>query len=181
MRVQARTNGSREWIRTVARETDRFLSYLVVVLLFAMMAIVFLDVLARYLFAGQVPGSFELAELMLGTMIFTALPTITRFRKHVYVDLIDTSLPAWILRWLVRSSDLLVGVVLGIVAHLLWQEGQKMLGSDVTTEFLRIPLWPFIFYFCAMAGFGACMSLIMACAPDFWIGEGHSIDGDELE
>ena len=85
---------------------DRFTSYLhwvfgglAAVAIFALAGITFVDVWARYVFNAPIPGAYEVSELIMGVMIFSALPVVTWRGRHINIDLLDQVTPGWLTRW----------------------------------------------------------------------------------
>jgi TRAP-type C4-dicarboxylate transport system permease small subunit len=67
----------------------RPLAWLGAALVFAMMALTFVDVVGRYLFNAPVKGSAEATELMLAVIVFAGLPLAAAAREHIRIDLLE--------------------------------------------------------------------------------------------
>ena len=67
----------------------RPLAWLGAALLFAMMALTFVDVVGRYFFNAPVRGSAEATELMLAVIVFAGLPLAAAAREHISIDLLE--------------------------------------------------------------------------------------------
>ncbi len=65
------------------------LKLIAAVMIFAMAALTFLDVIGRYVFAAPIQGTFEIVGLLLGVVTFSALPLVTHSRSHITVDLFE--------------------------------------------------------------------------------------------
>jgi TRAP-type transport system small permease protein len=95
---------------------QRAIGGLLVLMLSAMVALTFTDVLGRRLFNSPVFGANDLTEHMMAIIIFAGLPVLTAQRGHLSVDLFD--------HWLLRSRfrlwhkavDVLIASVLALVA-----------------------------------------------------------------
>ena len=85
----------------------RALEVVAAALLIALMLVTGLDVIGRYALNAPLPGAFELTQLLLAALIFTALPLVSRAGGHVEVDLVVAALPAP----LVRALGVLAAVV----------------------------------------------------------------------
>src|SRR5918992_3564347 len=100
------------------RRADAVLGIAASAILFAMMALTFVDVVARYVFNRPIRGAFELTELLLLVLIFAGLPLVSHADEHVTMDFID--------RWLgPRGRRALSRIINVIVAALMlfmaWQ------------------------------------------------------------
>ena len=91
-------------------------SVALVVLLSAMVALTFVDVIGRRLFNAPVFGGNDITEHLMATIIFAGLPLLTSRRGHLSIDLLDAWLlkPGW--RWWHKGVDLLIAAVLGLIA-----------------------------------------------------------------
>jgi TRAP-type C4-dicarboxylate transport system permease small subunit len=102
----------------------------------------FVDVLARYVFNAPIPGAYEISELIMGIMIFAALPVVTWRGTHITIDLLDLITPRGIAGW--RDSFMFL-VSAGFVAVLgweLWDLAQTLASYGDVTEYLRLPIHP---------------------------------------
>jgi TRAP-type C4-dicarboxylate transport system permease small subunit len=90
---------------------------LLVVLLSAMVALTFTDVVGRHLLNTPVFGANDITEHLMAVIIFSGLPLLTAQRGHLSVDLLDTWLlqPGW--RPWHKLVDLLIAAVLGLIAY----------------------------------------------------------------
>jgi TRAP-type transport system small permease protein len=138
------------------------------VVLFAMMALTFVDVLGRYLFNRPLPGAYEMVAFMMPLMIFAALPVVCYREGHVTVDLLEGVTPmAW--RPVQGAAVSLLGsAVVGVLAwRLFLQAVDNGRNDEVSTEHL----WPLsIFgYFMATMSALACLSMLVV-AVQHWHG-----------
>ncbi|HSD40506.1 MAG TPA: TRAP transporter small permease [Burkholderiales bacterium] len=67
----------------------RPLAWLGAALVFAMMALTFVDVVGRYVFNAPVRGSTEATELMLAVIVFAGLPLAAAAREHIRIDILE--------------------------------------------------------------------------------------------
>ena len=126
---------------------------LAAVLLLALVAVTGIDVIGRYLMNAPLPGAFELTELMLGALVFAALPLVSREGSHVEVDLIVTALP----RRITRPMGLAAAAVsAAVLVYFAWQLGQlalRLFEDGRQSNSLGVPFWPF-----AALGAAACLT-----------------------
>ncbi len=121
-------------------------------LLFAMMALTFADVLLRYWFNAPLPGAFEVTELLLASLVFLGWPLVTLHREHVSVDLFERLLP----RALRAPRDLLVQLLCAVCAAVLcwrmWHKAMDSLNYGDITSVLELPRAPVFFLGCVALG-----------------------------
>jgi TRAP-type C4-dicarboxylate transport system permease small subunit len=106
-------------------------------ILFGMMAVTAIDVFGRYLFNAPLQGGYELTQLLMLSLVFAALPLVTRRTEHIAFTVVAGS------------------------AYLSWRlyvlGGRFILFGD-TTATARIPTAPFAYAgaaalaLCAVAG-----------------------------
>jgi TRAP-type C4-dicarboxylate transport system permease small subunit len=115
------------------------------VILFGMMAVTTVDVLGRYLFNSPLQGGYELTQLLMLSLVFAALPLITRRSEHITVGLFEQAFHG-------RARNLRDAIIAAVVvmgsAYLAWRlyvlAGRFSSFGD-TTATSRIPLAPFAY------------------------------------
>lgn len=149
----------------IAYRIDAVLGFAACVILFAMMALTFVDVVARYLANHSIPGGFEITELLMAVLIFAGLPLVSRRGEHVTVDLIDHFIGARARRVQGMLVELLSGVLLLALSALLWDKAQQTGGYGDTTTVLQIPLTPFVYVMMAFVLLAGFVHVIRAFTP----------------
>ena len=151
--------------RTWERHADAVLGIAASALLLGMMLLTFVDVVARYLLNRPIRGGFEMTELVLLVLIFAGLPLVSHADEHVTMDFIDRMLPA-------RAVPVLIGVVHALVAavffFLTWQvliKAGRISGYGDTTDVLRIPVGPFVYFMAAMIFLTALVHVFKVFVP----------------
>lgn len=122
----------------------RALSAVAGLLMFAMMAITFIDVIGRYVFNRPVGATFEIIEIMLGLLIFSAFPLVTRNQDHITVSLFEQFFKGRV-GWFQHLFVLVFSA--GAVAFMsfrLWAEMLAMKADQDVGEYLDFELWPVI-------------------------------------
>ena len=111
-------------------------------LLFAMMIVTTIDVIGRYVFAQPLPGASEISQILLGLIIYFALPAVCLNQEHIVVGLVFDRLPS-------RARQLAGAVVNGVGAALLlvaarelWNHGGRLASYNDVTIYLRVPTGP---------------------------------------
>lgn len=136
----------------------RLLALVACILLFAMMIIVFIDVLGRYLFLAPLPAAYELVSLIMPATIFCALPLTMLREGHVTVDLLDALIPPRLETLQRVVVNLISTGALALVAWRLWVRSIDQAEYGEITDALFLPLWPFsagMSVLCAVAALAA--------------------------
>src|SRR5262245_25215996 len=105
-----------------------------------MMALTFVDVVARYLFNFPLRGGFEVTELMLLVLIFAGLPLVSHADEHVTMDFIDRMLPPAANRVLVRVVHLLCAALFFFLTWQVFLKARTIGGYGDTTDVIKIPI-----------------------------------------
>src|SRR5262245_31790705 len=129
---------------------DRVLGAAAAILLFGLMALTTVDVVSRYFFNWPLRGAFEVTELLLLTLIFAGLPLASRVDEHVTLDFIDALLGTTGRSLLRRAVDLVCGVIILGLAWRVWVKAGKIAGYGDTTDVLRLPVAPFVYFMTLM-------------------------------
>jgi TRAP-type C4-dicarboxylate transport system permease small subunit len=132
------------------RLADAVLGIAASILLTLMMALTFVDVVARYLLNRPIRGGFELTELLLLVLIFAGLPLVSHADEHVTMDFIDRILPAAALRVLVRLVHLACAALMFFLCWQVWIKAGKISGYGDTTDVLRVAVGPFVYFMAVM-------------------------------
>lgn len=113
------------------------------ILLAAVTAITFLSVMLRYGFSASIPDGFDIANNLMGILIFWGIAATSFRGEHIAVDLLwDAMSPRGR-----RAIDLFATTVtLGCLAVFAWMLLLKVLdsrASGIGTYDLRLPVWVF--------------------------------------
>jgi TRAP-type C4-dicarboxylate transport system permease small subunit len=132
------------------RRADAVLGVAASAILFAMMALTFVDVVARYVFNRPIRGGFEVTELLLLVLIFAGLPLVSHADEHVTMDFVDRWLtPAG--RWLLnRLIQFVVAALMFFMAWQVWIRAGRVSSYGDATDVLRIAYGPFVYFMAAM-------------------------------
>jgi TRAP-type C4-dicarboxylate transport system permease small subunit len=144
---------------------DRVLGAAAAILLFCLMAVTTIDVTGRYIFNFPLRGGFELTELLLLTLIFAGLPLVSRADEHVTMDFIDAAFGERGRRLLRRVVDAICGIIiLGLAWRVFFKAG-RIAGYGDTTDVLRVPVGPFVYFMALMVAVTAVVHLVRAILP----------------
>jgi TRAP-type C4-dicarboxylate transport system permease small subunit len=130
------------------------------VTLFALALITFVDVIARYVFNSPIPGAYEVSELIMGVMIFSALPVVTWRGSHITIDLLDRAIPSPIIPLRNVLLSLVSVAVLALLASELWGLANTLASYGDVTEFLRIPIHPTLQAMSLLAWFSCLLAFL---------------------
>ncbi len=121
------------------------LKLIAAVMIFAMAALTFADVIGRYVFSAPIQGTFEIVGLLLGVVTFAALPLITLARSHITVDLFDSFIRGRF-RW-IQQFTILAGsaCVIAFIAERLIAAGIDEAEANFVTEDLGLSRAPLLY------------------------------------
>ena len=155
------TEPERVWERRV----DAVLGIAASALLLAMMSLTFVDVVARYLFNRPIRGAFEITELTLLVLIFAGLPLVSHGDEHVTMDFIDRMLPPRALTILIRAVHAMVAALFFFLTWQMIIKANRIAGYGDTTDVLRIPVGPFVYFMAGMILLTALVHVFKVFVP----------------
>ena len=129
---------------------QRGLGMIAAICLFAMMALTFATVIARYFLNRPIAGDSELQAFLLGLIVFSALPLVTHAQRHIAVRAFASLLKGAALR---LQQAFVMGVTaagFAFIAYLLLLQGATLGAEDIRTSYLEIAEAPFVFVFAAL-------------------------------
>lgn len=144
---------------------DRVLGAAAAILLFGLMALTTADVIGRYFFNWPLRGAFEITELLLLTLIFAGLPLASRVDEHVTLDFVDKLLDRKGRLFLRRAVDLVCGLIILGLAWRVWVKAGTIAGYGDTTDVLRVPVAPFVYFMTIMVAVTGVVHLAKAMFP----------------
>jgi TRAP-type C4-dicarboxylate transport system permease small subunit len=144
---------------------DRVLGAAAAILLFCLMALTTADVVSRYFFNWPLRGAFEITELLLLTLIFAGLPLASRVDEHVTLDFIDMALSPRGRSLVRRVADFVCGVIILGLAWRTWVKAGKIAAYGDTTDVLRVPVGPFVYFMTVMVAVTGIIHLAKVIFP----------------
>lgn len=130
---------------------------------FLLMGLVFLtvvDVVGRYVLTAPLPGAFELTELMLGALVFAALPLATVTGEHVAVDALHDASPPRLRTAMVWLGGLASAAALWVIAWRLAVYSTRLANDEAVTDALLVPLAPLGWFAAAMAALSGVLAVV---------------------
>jgi len=103
--------------------------------------------------------------LLLLTLIFAGLPLASRADEHVTLDFIDMILSARGRLLLRRIVDFICGLLFLGLAYRVWIKADRIEGYGDTTEVLRIPVGPFVYFMAVMVAVTGIVHLVKVIFP----------------
>lgn len=145
-------------------QASRGLDSLAALILFLLMVLTCSDVVGRYFFNAPIFGATEMTRLMMGVLIFLALPVIFRREDHIAVDLLDGLFQ----RRLVEIRQIVINGVTSVLlfglAQRMWVLTNRAQEYGDMTEYLNIPLWPISGFMTGMIVLSALVTTTLTLA-----------------
>ena len=133
------------WDDRLGRGIEFFLGGCAAVILFLLMLVTFVDVVGREALSAPLPGGFEITELMMAVLIFTALPATSWKEEHVVIDLLDGMTPRAVARFGQVVMNLASGGVMAVISWQITKLARELQGYNELTEILQIPVAPIVY------------------------------------
>ena len=124
-------------MKSLVPRLERTVEYLMALALAVMVALVFGNVLMRYLFNSGFAAAEELARLMFVWLIFLGAILALRHHGHLGVEMVQAKLPRPLRRACAVLSHLLMLYGLWLFLQGSWQ--QTVIGMDTFSTVLRYP------------------------------------------
>lgn len=123
----------------------RWTSVLSMISLVAMMLLVTVDVILRRAFNSPIYGSYELEQLMLVFILYTAIAYIMSRRGHIVVNTLTIYFPKSLYSVVTGVAYFLCLILLSLIFWGTLHYGLSQLKVGETTWLLKLPVAPFIF------------------------------------
>ena len=141
---------------------ERLLTIIAGVILFVTMTMTTIDVIGRYLFDRPLGFAYEVTALLMATVVFIALPSVTLHREHIAIGLIDS---VWHGR-VAASRNLVIALVIAACMLFLCYRMYLFVGRFHSygdrTDVLKLPLYPVAAVGGLGIGLAAFAALILA-------------------
>jgi TRAP-type transport system small permease protein len=119
---------------------------------------IFLAVVLRKFFSWQIPDSYDLGKMLLGTLIFWGIAATSYRGGHITVDLLWTAANAKWKRAIDVFATLVLLFVVTVQTVMLFDKVRATYVDHVLTYDLNMPTWPF--YAVAWLGDVSAVALI---------------------
>ena len=144
---------------------NTLLKYFVGLLLLCLMFITVIDVIGRYGFNAPLPGANELTELVMGVLVFAALPLVTVRSEHITISLLENLFKGWVKRVQQEIIRAICMTVMITMSWRLWLKGDELASYSDTSSYLHVPLAPIAYFMSVMAAFSALLLILMILVP----------------
>lgn len=143
----------------------RLLAGVAALLIALLIGVTCVDVIGRYLLNRPFGGAYELTQMLLGALVFVALPLTTADGGHVEVDLALHLLPHRMQRVLGRLAGLISALAFGYFAWRLVVIAGAQLHEGTRSASLGLPMAPLAFLAAASCALSAVLMLLPRSAP----------------
>jgi TRAP-type C4-dicarboxylate transport system permease small subunit len=133
------------FIGRVADPVARYLNFIAMLFLAAMMVLTGVDVGLRYFFNRPISGSYELTQYMMPMVVAFGLAHCALEDGHVQVELLTSKLPIRLQNVMKSVANLALFAVFVLIAWQATVRGIGMIVSGLYTEVLYLPIYPFVF------------------------------------
>lgn len=147
-----------------ANTIRRTVEIVLVVLMSAMVALTFTDVIGRRLFGKPVYGAHDLTEHLMGLLVFTGLPLLTLAAMHLKVDIFDKVLLQPRFAWWIKTTIFLTALIFALMAWTLTGKAIDAASFSEVSQGLNIPRAPLYAWMAVCAALAALAALYTAFA-----------------
>ena len=140
----------------------RALEWLTGATLFVLMLVVSTDVAGRYLFNRPLPAGYEMVQVLMGVLVFTALPIVSRTNEHISIGLLDHLFRGWANRVRLAFVHAFSAAVLAFMGWRLWAHAGKLAAMRDATPVLGFPLAPIGYFMVALTAFSVLLLAILS-------------------
>ncbi|HLI21503.1 MAG TPA: TRAP transporter small permease [Stellaceae bacterium] len=142
----------------------RLLGPIAAACLFAMMALTFVNVVARYFLDAPIAGGEEIQAFLLGFIIFAGIPLVTYHQRHIAVRSFAALLKgraAFAQRVFVLA---MTGLGFAFMAYLILLQAIELKEEGTLSTYLDIPEAPFTYAFAALMAVAALVAFALLVA-----------------
>ena len=140
----------------------RLLQWLAAATLFALMGVVSVDVIGRYLFNKPLPAGYEMVQALMGLLVFVTLPLVSRNNDHIALGLLEKRFSGRLDLLRRALVHLFSAAVLGFVTWRLAVHAGKLAAGRDVTPVLQMPLAPMAWFMTAAAFAATVLLLVLA-------------------
>lgn len=148
--------------RRLAHFLDVTLGTVLAVLVFAMMALTFVDVFGRQAFNAPVPAGFEVTEVMMGFTVYLGLPIVCARQDHIAIGILDGLFGGPARRIQKFVVNLLAGALALFWTREMWIQARALDEANELMMFLRIETGVFVYGMAALTLVAAAILLFVA-------------------
>lgn len=155
----------------LANTIRRAVETVLVVLMSAMVALTFTDVIGRRVFDHPVFGAHDITEHVMALLVFTGLPLLTLAAMHLKVDLFDKVLLQPRFAWWLKLTVFLTALVFAIMAFTLAGKAIDAANYSEVSQGLNLPRAPLYGWMSACAVMSALAAIYTVFAAPITIAQ----------
>ena len=156
---ETQTNGGAVGGSRAIQWMTRFLDWGAALVLFGLMGMTFVDVIAREVFNEPLDETTDATLLMLAAMVYAVLPAISRYEKHVAVDMLDRWVPKWAVRPRQFVINMITAAMFSLMAWQIWIIATEKIEQGEFTQFVEWPMAPIFFFMSVLSALAALAAL----------------------
>lgn len=152
-------------MQALARRLSYALATVSGVMLVLVMAIMFTDVVGRYVFNRPLTFAVELVELCMGLALCFGFALTTLSRGNIRVDIVLQATPPRLhplFHWISDAATLLV---FGLIAWKLFEKAGQTLRDGLYTQILFVPVFPVVYLMSLGAAATVVVALVLLLKP----------------
>jgi TRAP-type C4-dicarboxylate transport system permease small subunit len=143
-------------------KATKVLEWAIALSLLSLIVLTFVDVVGRYLFNSPVPGAFEYVRILMGIVVFGAMPLASARNAHLRAGMLDHFIPERVNAVREPFVQLVSASILGLILWRLAVEAQSKWQSKEVFSGLTIPLWMPITYMAVLSLIALVATLAVA-------------------
>ncbi len=137
------------------------LSTLVALFMFAILSVMSIDVIRRYVFEESLYGGFEIIAYLLGLLIFSGFPIVAYRQEHIVVGLLDSVFKGkfdWYRNLLILITST---AALAFISQRVWGVAVILDNDDQVGQVLDIQVAPYVYGMACLSYLSAILMLIV--------------------
>jgi TRAP-type C4-dicarboxylate transport system permease small subunit len=140
---------------------------IVAIMVIAMVALTFADVIGRRIFGAPIYGANDITEHLMALIVFAGLPIVTARGLHLSVDLFCKFLDHPTMRWWKMMTEISVGVILAVVAWVFFNHAENAQTIREVSQALNVPRAPLYVYMAYSAALSSVLAFVAAIMGSF--------------
>ena len=132
------------------------------VALLAMMVLIFVDVIGRYVLGRPISGAYQLGSILLLVLLFGSLPIVVLKEAQLTVGFTDHRFRGRARQIRRLLVNLLGGGLMAVVTWRLWAQGTYFTIYPEILEVLDVPLFVLCYVMSILTGLATVMHLVVA-------------------
>jgi TRAP-type transport system small permease protein len=148
-------------MRALAWKLRGAVETVIVLLLLAMVALTFVDVIGRRIVGRPVYGAHDITEHLMALVVFAGLPLVTVAGAHLTIDILDKLVASPRMAWWRSVTAFAVAAVFALMAWLFVGHSMNAAAISEVSQALRIPRGPLYLFMAGSAALSAIAAIII--------------------